>query len=160
MNKWFWIDSENGKTNTLELSNSLKYHISKIRFGKSFRIDLYEEDNIVASENTFNNTFIDAVNEEQDEEEQIIEWATRLTKRFIQECDKCSEIKFCKDLTDGTKQRSEFKGYGTLCTSCRKEIWEIINEKSRAEREEEHKQKMNELSKDPPQIIGNFKKRI
>lgn len=160
MNNWEWQSADDSKTNVILHSNGKKYYISKMKFGQSYRVDINEDHVSVAGENTFNETFKKEVGQEQSVDEQIIEWASKQLEIGIKICDKCSELKFCKDLTEGAKNRDEFKKYTVLCSKCRKDIWDIISEKSNEERRKESQEIIKQLSKNPPNIIGNFKKRI
>lgn len=152
-----WLENE---TNQIKYYNDKLYRIEKTKYGKSYRVDLFENDSTVLSDNTSNDSFKNQVSKEDNIDSQIITWASNKLNNSINNCDKCSELKIVEKLTKGAKLKEEFNGYETLCKNCRSQIFAIINEKYQKEIEAKHKEDLKELEKKPPEIIGGFKKRI
>lgn len=157
--KFIW-DRTQENTEVYHHPNGKKYQIIFFKIRGNYRVDLLEDDFVVASENTSKESFREIINTSKEIREQIIEWAEYILLKKIGKCNICSEIKISQNLSEYDKEKKEFKGIKAICKKCRSEIYDRILEEFRKEREQEDKLIKIEFDKKPPIIIGGFKRKI
>ena len=157
--KFTW-DKTQENTEVYNHTNGKKYRVKTFMIRGNYRVDLLEDDYEVALENTSNESFREKVDISKQVEEQILEWAEYILLKKTEKCDVCSEFKIIQNLSEYDKEKDEFKGIKTICKKCRSEIYDKIWEGFRKEREEEDKLIKIEFDKNPPLIIGGFKRKI
>ncbi|MFT9486035.1 MAG: hypothetical protein ACH0QD_01455 [Tepidibacillus sp.] len=132
------------------------YTITATPFGHHYRIDLLENNIIVATENTENDTFKLKVNPSYSIEQQILNWGDKILEKHLKECDKCKKQKIVLELSENEYKFKEFQDYYKLCLSCREEIYQQIADKNKSEEQKELDEYKKLLKKNPPIIVGNF----
>lgn len=156
----FTWDKSGTTSETIKYKNNQQYQIKIIKIRGNYRVDLLENEFGVSLENTSNDSFRKFVDTNKDVEHQILEWASYILSNKIGRCDICKERKVIQRLSKYDTDQNEFKGLKKLCKKCRQDIYNKISEKSRKEREKEDRLFVKELDKNPPKIIGGFKKKI
>lgn len=154
-----WDDSRK-KSNSIKFTNDKLYQITNTSFSKNFRVDILENKISVSAENTSNSSFQDLVDTNKPIEIQILDWASRFIIKNIGVCDNCKETKIVRLLSTYDLEKEEFYNLNNLCKNCRDNIYSKINEKYRVERLKEHELAQAEMDKNPPKIIGSFKRKI
>lgn len=155
--KW---DKTGTNSDILKYKNNKHYQIKIFKIRGNYRVDLLEDEFDISLENTANDSFKRNVDINKFVEEQILEWASYILKNRMGRCDICKERKVIKKLAKYDLSQNEFAGLNKLCKKCRQDIYNAISEKSRKKREKEDRLFLKELDKDPPTIIGGFKKKI
>lgn len=156
--KFEWDESGN-RTNSIKFTNSKVYQVINTKFHGNFRVDILENEIGVSVENTSNSTFQDLVDIDKPIETQMLDWASNFIVKNIGVCDSCKESKIVRLLSTYDSEKEDFKDLSNLCKNCRDKIYDKIYEKDRAERLAEHELAQAEMDKNPPKIIGGFKRK-
>lgn len=157
--KFKWDESGN-KSNLVKFTNGKVYQVINSKFHENFRVDILENEIQVSVENTSNSTFQDLVDINKPIETQMLDWASNFIVKNIEVCDSCKETKITQTLSKYDLGKEEFYNLINLCKNCRDKIYNKIYEKDRAKRLAEHELAQMEMDKNPPKIIGGFKRKI
>ncbi|WP_084080197.1 hypothetical protein [Flavisolibacter ginsengisoli] len=147
-------------TDIIEHKNKKLYQVKIFKIRGNYRVDLLEDNYDVSLENTSNDTFRKVVDTSKPVEEQVLEWASYILRRKIGVCEICKQKKIVQRLSKHDREKEEFEGLKIACKKCRSEVYDKIFEKFRLEREEEDRKFIAELDKNPPKIVGGFKKKM
>jgi hypothetical protein len=156
----FTWDKTGMATEILKFKNNKQYQIKILKIHGNYRAYLLEDNYDVSLENTTNDGFRKIVDVSKPVEDQVLEWATYILSRKIGRCDNCKETKVINKLAKYDLEKKEFNGYKKLCKKCRSSIYDIIYKKIEDARKKEDRKFIAKLDKNPPEIIGGFKKRI
>ena len=135
---------KNNRSNTVTAYGN-KYKIFLTKFKTGIRVDIQENNNpLLVSENTNNNSFKGLVDPDCSLEEQVSQWAEKMIS-YNAVCDFCERKTIILPLKDYDLKNFPYLKNKKICPSCRAQKYNELIEKEQEKMQEEVDQINNEM---------------